>query len=503
MQQVVKVSIGNIAFTLDKDAHAMMGDYLDSLKSYYRGSANCGEILSEIESRIAELLTDRGYRDKVIPAEAVQEIINILGRPEDFDGETESEEKRSGKKRVYRDPDNKIIGGVCGGLGAYFSVDPLVFRITFAVWILFFFWLEIFEDWGWGMSVLGMFAYIVFWIAMPEANTVEQRYRMKGGSVSLKNIQKTVEREARDVSSRVGKGIKEGVRSTGDFWKAMGRGIEVFMGILLLLIGMAGTATIVLAAFGLGLWNGLYAFGTSWFLSLISETPAWATTLISVLTWIVASLPFIGMLYAGILMLFRLKAPRWKPGLILFIIWVISLLGLIGVSLGSISTLRSMDTQIKHAQLPASDTLYIEFAGASEWSDNDVLIDANQVSYDLIFMGKDKDNPLLVVYPDLYLNRHNDDRTLRSYTRYITEGMNLGQMARKDTSSFWTLEGQTLRLEPIIFSTDARVVDIERRITLNIGENTKVIVKEPVHHEFEGYFDFCSNRLLRIIEELD
>lgn len=98
MQQVVKVSIGNIAFTLDKDAHAMMGDYLDSLKSYYRGSANCGEILSEIESRIAELLTDRGYRDKVIPAEAVQEIINILGRPEDFDGETESEEKRSGKK---------------------------------------------------------------------------------------------------------------------------------------------------------------------------------------------------------------------------------------------------------------------------------------------------------------------------------------------------------------------------------------------------------------------
>ena len=67
MQQVVKVSIGNIAFTLDKDAHGLMEDYLGSLKSHYRGSANCGEILSEIESRIAELLTDRGYRDKVPP----------------------------------------------------------------------------------------------------------------------------------------------------------------------------------------------------------------------------------------------------------------------------------------------------------------------------------------------------------------------------------------------------------------------------------------------------
>lgn len=503
MQQVVKVSIGNIAFTLDKDAHGLMEDYLNSLKSHYRGSANCGEILSEIESRIAELLTDRGYRDKVVPAEAVQEIINILGRPEDFDSEADSGKQSGSKKRVYRDPDNKIVGGVCGGLGAYFSVDPLIFRIVFAVWILFFFWLEVFEDWGWGMSVLGMLAYVVLWIAMPEAHTVEQRYSMRGGSVSLKNIQKTVEREAREVSSRVGKGVREGVRSTEGFWKALGRGIEIFMGIILLLIGMAGTAASVLAAFGLGIWNGLYAFGTSWFLSLISDTPAWAASLISVLVCIVTILPFIGMLYGGILLLFKLKAPRWKPGLIIFILWVVSLLGLIGVSLGSLSAIRSMDTQVRHAQLPAADTLYIEFVGASQWKDYDVLIDANQVSYDLLYMGKDSGEPFLVVYPDIYLNRYNDDGTFRSYARYITEGMKLEQMALKDSSTFWTLDGQTLRLEPIIFSSDTKVTDIERRISLNIGKDTKVIVREPVRHEFNGYFDFCSNRFLRIVEELD
>ncbi len=503
MQQVVKVSIGNIAFTLDKDAHGLMEDYLNSLKSHYRGSANCGEILSEIESRIAELLTDRGYRDKVVPAEAVQEIINILGRPEDFDSEAESGDQPRNKKRVFRDPDNKILGGVCGGLGAYFSVDPLIFRIAFSVWVFFFFWLEIFEDWGWGMSVMGMFAYVILWISMPEARTVEQRYSMKGGSVSLKNIQKTVEREAREVSSRVGKGVREGVRSTGGFWKALGRGIEMCMGILLLLIGMAGTAATVLAAFGLGIWNGLYAFGTSWFLSLISDTPVWATTLISILVCIVAILPFIGMLYGGILLLFRLKAPRWRPGLIIFILWVVSLLALIGVSLGSLSTIRSMDTQVRKAQLPAADTLYIEFTGASQWKDYDVLIDADHTGYDLLYMGKDSGEPFLVVYPDIYLNRYDDDGTLRSYARYITEGMRLEQMARKDSTTFWTLDGQTLRLDPIIFSSDAHVTDIERRVSLNIGKYTKVIVREPVHHEFDGYFDFCSNRFLRIVEELD
>ena len=263
MQKVVKVSISNIAFTLEQDAHELMQDYLERLQIHYESSPNCGEILSEIESRIAELLSERGYRDKVVPPETVQEIIGILGRPEDFDGESE-EEQRTTKKRVYRDPDNKILGGVCGGLGAYFSVDPLIFRIAFAVWVFFFFWLEIFGDWGWGMSVLGMFAYIVLWIAMPEARTVEQRYNMKGGSVSLKDIQKSMRREAGDAGRRVGKGVRDGVRSTGGFWKAMGRCIVICTGILLLLIGMSGSVAGLMAMFGIGIWNSVNAFGLSW-----------------------------------------------------------------------------------------------------------------------------------------------------------------------------------------------------------------------------------------------
>ena len=255
MQKVVKVSIANIAFTLEQDAHELMRDYLERLQIHYESSPNCGEILSEIESRIAELLSERGYRDKVVPPETVQEIIDILGRPEDFDSEAESGDQPRNRKRVFRDPDNKILGGVCGGLGAYFSVDPLIFRIAFAVWVFFFFWLEVFADWGWGMSVLGMFAYVILWISMPEARTVEQRYNMKGGSVSLKNIQKTVEKEAKDVSRKVSRGVKEGVRSTGGFWKALGRCFGIIFGALFFLIGMAGCAASLLAVFGIGIWT--------------------------------------------------------------------------------------------------------------------------------------------------------------------------------------------------------------------------------------------------------
>ena len=474
MQKVVKVSIANIAFTLEQDAHELMRDYLERLQIHYESSPNCGEILSEIESRIAELLSERGYRDKVVPPETVQEIIDILGRPEDFDSEAESGDQPRNRKRVFRDPDNKILGGVCGGLGAYFSVDPLIFRIAFAVWVFFFFWLEVFADWGWGMSVLGMFAYVILWISMPEARTVEQRYNMKGGSVSLKNIQKTVEKEAKDVSRKVSRGVKEGVRSTGGFWKALGRCFGIIFGALFFLIGMAGCAASLLAVFGIGIWNGLHAFGTSWFLSVITDTPAWVSVLISVLTCITVILPFIGLLYAGILILFRLKSPRWKPGLIIFIVWVVSLLGLIGVSAGSLSTVRSMDCSIHESRLPVRDTLFIEFAGCSQWKDFDVLVDAGRNSYDLLYMGKNGSDPCLVIYPDLYVGTARD-----SVSKVVSYAE-----------------------EPIIFSSDIRTTDIDRQMRVFLRKGTCVIVREPVQHEFDSNFEYCSSRFLKIVEEL-
>ena len=491
MQKVVKVSIANIAFTLEQDAHELMRDYLERLQIHYESSPNCGEILSEIESRIAELLSERGYRDKVVPPETVQEIIDILGRPEDFDSEAESGEQPRNRKRVFRDPDNKILGGVCGGLGAYFSVDPLIFRIAFAVWVFFFFWLEVFADWGWGMSVLGMFAYVILWISMPEARTVEQRYNMKGGSVSLKNIQKTVEKEAKDVSRKVSRGVKEGVRSTGGFWKALGRCFGIIFGALFFLTGMAGCAASLLAVFGIGIWNGLHAFGTSWFLSVITDAPAWVSVLISVLTCITVILPFIGLLYAGIL--------------ILFSVWVVSLLGLIGVSAGSLSTVRSMDCSIHESRLPVRDTLFIEFAGCSQWKDFDVLVDAGRNSYDLLYMGRNGSDPCLVIYPDLYVGTTRDSVSkVVSYAKYVTEGMNLNDLTEKKSSKFWSFDAdsRTLRIEPIIFSSDIRTTDIERQMRVFLKKGTCVIVREPVRHEFDSNFEYCSSRFLKIVEEL-
>lgn len=505
MEKVIKVSIGNIAFTLEHRAYGLMQDYLDRLQRHYSGSANCAEILSEIESRISELLIERGYKEKVIPEETVQEIIGILGLPEDFDGNPEEQYPYRGKKRLYRNPDDKIAGGVCGGLGAYFSVDPLVFRIIFAAWVLFFFWLRIFEgDWGWSMSVLGIFAYLVLWIAMPEARTVEQRYNMKGRSVSIKNLQRTMEREVRSIGNKVGDGIRDGARNAGGLWKALGRCMAIFVGAILFLTGMAGCVSLLLTAFGIGIWDGIHSFGLAWLISALTDTPAWVSVTVSVLACIAAVLPFIGMLYGGTMLLFRLRSPRWRPGMIIFIVWTLSVLGLTGISLGSFSAIRNIDTTFRESALPARDTLFIEFSGSSAWKDADVLIDADRNSYDLLYMGKNGPEPCLVVYPELnVLSSRDSSSRLVTARRYVTEGVTLSQMNDRKTRDFWTFDPRTgtLSIDPVIFSRDVTVSDIQREITLYLNPGTRVIVREPVHHEFDSHFDYCSSRFLKIIDD--
>ena len=328
---------------------------------------------------------------------------------------------------------------------------------------------------------------------------------MKGGSVSLKDIQRNMEREARDVSHRVSKGVRDGVRSTGGFWKALGRCVAICIGALLFLIGMSGSITALLALFGIGIWDSLSAFGISSLFSVMTDSPAWVSVLISVLACIVVVLPFIGMLYAGILLLFRLRAPRWRPGLIMFIVWVISLLGLIAVSLSSITTVRSIDDRTTNAQLPALDTLFVEFAGCSQWKDNDVLIDAGRRSFELMYKDDNSGSPLLVIYPKFYLERNSDTvGHIRANTEYVTEGMTLNDINEKKSRDFWSFDEQsrTLRLEPIVFSSDIRVTDMRRDLRLTINEKTRVIVREPVHHEFDSDTDFCSSRFLKMISEM-
>jgi len=187
MKKTFTVNIRGIVFHIDEDAYEVLNDYLQSIKQYFAKTEGGDEIISDIETRIAEMLRNSiGDEKQVITLDDIEKVIEVIGQPSEFGGEPEDEtawqqksEKSKTIKRLYRNPDRSILGGVCGGLGAYFHTDPVWFRLAFVIFSLP----------GLGTPLL---IYVILWIVIPEARTVAEKLQMKGEKVNISNIEKSI-----------------------------------------------------------------------------------------------------------------------------------------------------------------------------------------------------------------------------------------------------------------------------------------------------------------------
>jgi len=338
MKEVEKVSIGGYAFTIEKDASAIAQRYLNELENHYRDHEGGAEILEGIEERMAELLHERCGRDGIVARTDVESVMQILGKPEDIEAEDENKQQSSyaaeprPRRRLYRDMSNKVVGGVCSGLGTYLNVDPVVFRILFAVFTL----VGIFghsHHWYFPFLTTPILIYIILWICIPAAKTAQQRWEQRGEDGTLNGIQRNVERGAREVGDAINRvGHSDGFR---EFSEVLGK----VVGFFILLIGFAGLFTAGVLIFGsgrLGFGNGgdgLFGLGLLFdrgMHELYAEAPVVAHALlqpaIQILLLCIATIPFLGMLYGGLQLLFGFKPPKWHPGLVLFILWLLCII---------------------------------------------------------------------------------------------------------------------------------------------------------------------------------
>lgn len=221
MKKVVKVSIGSLAFTLEEDAFNTLNFYLNDLKSHYNSKPNGSEIIEGIEERIADLFMEKNGKDNVVPISIVNEVIAILGKPDDFDEEesTQTNNERTtttplpAPKKLFRDTDNKVLGGVCSGLGVYFNIDRVLVRIIFLVLLIGFSLLDI----HFGGTSAMVLIYIGMWILVPEAKTIEQKCAMHGETPDINNIKRRVE----DYGSNYGRGNNSGNNAVSAVFKAI------------------------------------------------------------------------------------------------------------------------------------------------------------------------------------------------------------------------------------------------------------------------------------------
>ena len=190
MKKTLTVNLGGTVYHIDEDAYKLLDTYLSNLRIHFCREEGAEEIVHDMELRISELFTDR-LRDgkQVITIEDVEEIIAQMGKPEDLgdeadgggetskDGSTYSQTAK-GPRRLFRDSDNKVLGGVASGLAAYFGWDPTWVRIIFLIL---------------GISLKGfVIAYIIAWIVIPLARTVPEKLAMRGAKINVENIGRTV-----------------------------------------------------------------------------------------------------------------------------------------------------------------------------------------------------------------------------------------------------------------------------------------------------------------------
>lgn len=190
MKQTHTINLGGQVYHIDEDAYKRLKQYLDKLESQFKNEPEVAEIMRDIEARLSELFNERlKYAREVITMADVDEAIGILGEPEviteSTSGYSGSGRSRTNYRRMYRDPDNRIIAGVCSGLGSYFHLDPAIIRIVFVA--VFF------------LGGSGLLIYLILWLVLPEAVTTAQKLEMRGEPVTIENIKNFFSREFENV----------------------------------------------------------------------------------------------------------------------------------------------------------------------------------------------------------------------------------------------------------------------------------------------------------------
>lgn len=239
MNEIKKIHLGRQPFTISVEAHRTLRAYLDAIQHQVGGK---GDVLKEVEFRMAELLNERGIvGEKVVLSEDIEFLKEQLGTPADFKDEatdnhstddTEDGEEGGPIKRLYRDPENAMIAGVSSGLAAYFRIDPLIVRLVFVVLTF--------------AGFTGILMYILLWILVPEATSPSERLQMRGKAVTVDNIKRFVDRA--DVPAAAGKVSRTSVRIAVTLAKAF----RILLGIFITILGSVLFTAVMIA--------GAYAF---------------------------------------------------------------------------------------------------------------------------------------------------------------------------------------------------------------------------------------------------
>jgi phage shock protein PspC (stress-responsive transcriptional regulator) len=530
MNKTVNINLAGIFFHIDEDAYLKLQRYLEAIKRSFTDSQGRSEILSDIEARIAELFAERIQNEnQVVGVKLVDEVITIMGQPEDylvdeeiFEDEPQPRQRQSSRpsKKLYRDTDNSYVGGVAAGLSHYFGIESIWLRL---IWLL----LAI------GSGGTFILIYLIFWALVPEAKTTAEKLTMSGDPVNISNIEKKIKDGIDTVSETVknvdfkkhGDKLKEGFDNVSDnisdtvksvdfqkqgsklksssqtFFDSIGsimmfflKVIAKFIGIILIIVGIAALLSLIVALFTVGLTDAVHLPGMDLlYVANAANIPIW---LMSLLLFFAIGIPFFFIFYLGLKILVNnLKSIGNVAKFTLLGLWLMAIIGLVitGVKQATEHAFDAKVTSKNELNIKVGDTINLSNSRLDNYNsyrynhngEFRIMEDDNGkslVSSNIRFIVKSTSDSIASITIEKEATGRNYDKAKKR-----AENINYG----------YRLVGNTLELDNFL-KTDIenKFSEQEVRITLYLPEGTILYTDKNFSRSWRYNYIKYSNNVL-------
>ena len=475
MNKTIAINISGFVFNIEEKAYEILRNYLDTIKGYFKNAEERDEIMQDIEARIAEIFHEKNSDGKeVILEEDVHDVVKVMGDPEDYrtdEGdyheEADYEYEEVLEKRMFRDPDNATIGGVCAGLAAYLNLDPVIVRIIFV--ILFF-------------TGAGFIIYIVLLIVIPEAKTTAQKLQMRGEQVNINNLKKHFRSFGDEIKENVkGRKIHKKVNTAVDKSKRVTSNV---MDIILKIVGLgmitgAISVSIILISVLVG-ETGFFPFWTdgenptvSEFLDVICVSEFQSSiSYAAIILLMIAPIVFVTVLGLKLVFPIKQKIKVFSITMSVLIFAAFIVLSISGTQIGmNMRHFEEVEENIAMDTLQ-SDTLYLYANEDIHFSDHISYLDTDEIE-----LIKFTDNSIIYGSPMVDVRENTRDTIFEIEIIKSSHGRSQ-TVAAKNAKSIkydYEIEGDEIYFDPYFeFSKDDGIRGQEIQIIIYVPQGKTV-----------------------------
>ncbi|THF49935.1 PspC domain-containing protein [Flavobacterium supellecticarium] len=369
MNKTVSINLGGFFFHIDEDAFQKLNRYFDAIKRSLSPDGR-DEIMNDIESRIAELLSEKLSSDKqVVSLNEIDQVIAVMGQPEDYRLEDDADTPKqtyttyttNGSKKLYRDKEKGMLGGVAAGFGHYIGLDPLWLRIILILLTLA----------GFGAGIV---AYIILWILVPEAKSTAEKLEMTGEPITISNIEKKVREGFGEITDKINNldhqkiadeaksGATKVATTIEDVFLVIFKVFAKVIGAIIVIFSLMGLIGIVVTSFMMIFTAAIPNSPFFDFMNAFNYTdmPMW---LLGLLTFLSIGIPLFFFFLLGLKILVNnLRSIGNVAKFTLLGIWIISLIMLIylGIRQATEVGFEGKVVEKKNIDLTVNDTLHIK-----------------------------------------------------------------------------------------------------------------------------------------------